>query len=218
MGRIRAFFRQKYIKNTFIIVLICATIGLLIYQGLWATRLSLNKHTKDLTWYGIDGTFHPQDRRLDCQHRVNYINKEDTHLFNIYFHIYPNAFKYEDKAVFPQEYMTRAYPNGFSPGSIEFKDILVDGEPAQFSIEGYSDDILMVTLKEALMPQDAMEIWMEYSIELPNSPGRFGYYDNTFNMGNWYPILCVYDEKGWNLEPYHSTGDPFYSNVSNYKV
>ncbi|HZJ82957.1 MAG TPA: M1 family metallopeptidase, partial [Clostridia bacterium] len=47
---------------------------------------------------------------------------------------------------------------------------------------------------------------------------RFGYYDNTFNMGNWYPILCVYDEKGWNLEPYHSTGDPFYSNVSNYKV
>ena len=47
---------------------------------------------------------------------------------------------------------------------------------------------------------------------------RFGYGENTYNFGNWYPIAAIYDDRGWNLEPYYKVGDPFYSEVSNYQV
>ena len=30
--------------------------------------------------------------------------------------------------------------------------------------------------------------------------------------------MAVYDEEGWNLDPYYKIGDPFYSEVANYKV
>ncbi|NLI60312.1 MAG: M1 family metallopeptidase [Clostridiales bacterium] len=188
------------------------------YRLFWNNKTPFREQSKDLTWYGIDVDFNPKVGRIDCQQRTYYINTEDTQITDIYFHIYPNSFKHQDKAVFPPEEMDRAYPNGFSPGFIEFDKIELDGSPASYTIQGYSDDILMISLDKTLKPGDRADIWLEYSVKLPNSPGRFGYWANTYNLGNWYPILCVYDERGWNLEPYYSLGDPFYSDVSNYKV
>ena len=37
----------------------------------------------------------------------------------------------------------------------------------------------------------------------------FGYGENTVNVTNWFPIACVYDDKGWNLKSYEAVGDPF---------
>ena len=211
------FTKKKYLLGTIIAIVLCILVfG--SYNLLWNNGTSFNRHDKDLTWYGIDVAFSPEDGRLDCQQRVHYTNREETEITNIYFHLYPNSFKYEDKAVFPPEEMDRAYPRGFSPGFIELENIELDGSPASYSVEGYSDDILMLSLDQALKPGDRADIWLEYSVKLPNSPGRFGCWDNTYNLGNWYPILCVYDERGWNLEPYYPLGDPFYSDISNYKV
>src|SRR5665811_62045 len=52
----------------------------------------------------------------------------------------------------------------------------------------------------------------------PNSLGRFGYGSYTYNVANWYPIVSVYDQTGWNNDPYYAIGDPFYSDVADYKV
>lgn len=57
----------------------------------------------------------------------------------------------------------------------------------------------------------------EYEVKLPNVNHRFGYGDNAINIANFYPIMAVYDGE-WNLDPYHSNGDPFYSDLSNYDV
>jgi aminopeptidase N len=37
-------------------------------------------------------------------------------------------------------------------------------------------------------------------------------------VANWYPVVCVYDDEGWNLDPYYPIGDPFYSDTANYRV
>ena len=59
---------------------------------------------------------------------------------------------------------------------------------------------------------------MEYNIKLPNSVGRFGYGDSTVNVTNWFPMACVYDDRGWNTKSYEMIGDPFYSEISNFDV
>ena len=211
------FSKRKYLVSSIIaVVLFILIFG--SYNLLQNNRDAIEKQDRYLTWYGIDVVFSPQEGTLHCKQRVYYTNTEENPITNLYFHIYPNAFKYEDKTVFPPEEMSRAYPDGFWPGFIEFHNIELNEKPTTYTIQGYSDDILTIVLDEALEPGQRADVWMEYSVKLPKSPGRFGYWENTFNLGNWYPILCVYDERGWNLEPYYPLGDPFYSDISNYKV
>lgn len=222
--------KRKTLRNIFwgFIVFCIFMTGIGIYNYQYGNRTNsfhkeklnpvLQKVGIGLTKYEIDVVFSPQERKLECKQRIKYINAEDMVFGELYFHLYPNAFEYKDKSVFPMGEMERAYPNGFSAGSIKLHNIKMDGKIVEFSIDGYSGDILMISPPNPIKPGKKVNIDMEYSIQLPNSPGRFGYGENSFNIANWYPILCVYDEKGWNVDPYYPLGDPFYSDVSNYQV
>lgn len=94
----------------------------------------------------------------------------------------------------------------------------MEGKRVKYSIFGDDSTLLKIPMKSALVPGKAVEIYMEYEVVLPNAEERFGYGDNTFQIGNGYPIAAVYDGWGWNLDPYYSIGEPFYSDVSNYSV
>lgn len=43
--------------------------------------------------YNIDIKFEPEQRLCKIKQTVDYINKENTDLNQIYFHLYPNAFR-----------------------------------------------------------------------------------------------------------------------------
>lgn len=150
--------------------------------------------------------------------KVIYINQEEKALGNLYFHLYPNAFKTKDRVPFEEKEITRAYPNGFSSGYIEINDINEGKKPINYKIMGEGSTILRVTPSKPIEPGDKIELFMDFQVKLPNTVGRMGYGDHTVNITNWFPILAVYDERGWNLDPYYAIGDPFYSEVANYKV
>ena len=38
------------------------------------------------------------------------------------------------------------------------------------------------------------------------------------NLGNWFPVLCVYDNGAFYECEYYAIGDPFYSEVADFKV
>ncbi|NLC42781.1 MAG: M1 family metallopeptidase, partial [Clostridiales bacterium] len=180
--------------------------------------LKLVQASKGLNEYEIMVDFDPYDKTLTCHQKTLYKNRTEDPLTHLYFHLYPNAFQYEDKAVFEKSDMNRAYPNGFSPGLLALDSVRINGEEAEFVLGGYSEDILMLLLEGGLAPDEELSIEMEYSVLLPDSMGRFGYGENMYKAVNWYPIACVYDENGWNLDPYYAIGDPFYSDVANYSV
>jgi hypothetical protein len=174
--------------------------------------------SKGLNEYDISVEFNPAAKTLNCTQKVKYINRSGKDLTHLYFHLYPNAFQYEEKPVFDKEEMERAYPNEFSPGSLNMKEIRMDGKESEFVIGGYTENILMLLLDGSLAPDEAVSIEMQYTVQLPNCLGRFGYGDHTYKAVNWYPIASVYDDNGWNLDRYYSIGDPFYSDAANYRV
>lgn len=178
----------------------------------------LVKAAKNLNSYEISVNFDPASGMLYCNQSIVYINRTDKDITHLYFHLYPNAYKYEDKAVFPQEDMYRAYPGGFSPGYLEIEDVIIDGGDCVYTVGGYCENLLMLVLENSLAPGEKTIIDMKYRVKLPYCLGRFGYGDFTFKAANWYPIACVYDENGWNLDRYYPIGDPFYSETSNYYV
>ena len=192
--------------------------------GIWHsfTGGSLIDHgfpdSETLNQYEIHVVFDPVLKTLVCSQKVLFRNQTGKTLSHLYFHLYPNAFQYEERPAFPPSEMAQAYPNGFSPGSLTLERVLVDGKAAAYVTAGYSEDILLVLLKEPLAPGEAAVVALEYTVVLPNALGRFGYGDYTYKGANWYPILSVYDHQGWNLNRHYPIGDPFYSEVSDYIV
>jgi hypothetical protein len=220
---------EKNRRNFFAILLICILIASLggAYLNRYArsgreyerqSGAELLEISKDLSIYDIDVIFDPENARLICKQNVKLVNRDDIEFNSIYFHLYPNAFKEEKRLPFLSDEKDAAYPNGFSPGWIDLKSVSIGDSPVDYQIGGYNNNILAVMLDKPLKPGGSTDIAMEYSVIIPNSIGRFGYGENTFNIANWYPVSCVYDHSGWNTDPYYAIGDPFYSDVSNYFV
>lgn len=178
-----------------------------------------NLNMEDLNQYNIDVDFDTEEKMYTAIQKIIYVNNEETPLSEVYFHIYPNTFREKETTPFLFGSFDSAFPNGFEPGYIDIKSIsLKDKVVNNFEISGKGKTILRIPFEKELSPKEKIEIKMEYTVKMPPAQDRFGYGEKTFNLGNWYPIAAVYDDEGWNLDPYYSIGDPFYSDTSNYNV
>ena len=203
-------------KNKFLIVFFAIVFSIPFFAGCVGKDF-LKKYGTNITNYDID--LNLNENSIDGKQTTNYKNTTSNILNEVYFHLYPNSFSNVamNKPV-SKVYESKAYPNGPSYGKIEIEDVNVENKDASFSVENTDNDSLKVVLASPLYPNDFVSIEMKYTITIPNVLHRFGYNDNTINLGNIYPIVCVFDENGWDKNPYSSNGDPFYSNLANYNV
>ena len=174
---------------------------------------------KNLTTYEIDLTLDVETKKTTASQTVCYINNTNSILKAIKFHLYPQYFEQGGtEYILSSTKLNNAYPNGMSYADFNVNRVLANNEEKTVVYSGEMDGILVVELTNSLMPNDAIEIKMEYSFTLPNSHHRFGYGNSTINLGNFYPIVCAFDNGEFNTSPYHQNGDPFYSDVANYRV
>ena len=170
-------------------------------------------------FYNISAELNTIDKTLDAKESLKYVNNESIDLKELYFHVYTNAFKEKETAPFLFDDFDRAYSRGFEPGYTEISKVIIkDGVELKYSFQGEGNTIMKVELPEPLKQGSAIDLVIDFAITIPSANERFGYGENHFNLGNWYPIAAVYDETGWNLDKYYEIGDPFYSDSSNYEV
>ncbi|HWQ31192.1 MAG TPA: M1 family aminopeptidase [Negativicutes bacterium] len=135
---------------------------------------------------------------------VSFINNEEVPLSEAYFHIYPNAFKSRG-------------------GYIAIKGVKLNGNDSQYRIEGADSTLLYIPFRSPLEPGGRSLIRMEYEVSIPSKENngygdRFGYGDNTYNLGNFFPIAAVYGNGSWDKHLYDEKGDAFYSEAGNFDV
>lgn len=220
---------KKNIAKILIALCLISAIALivLIFTGCTSKTLSQN-----LTDYNLNLTIDTENKTITGTQKVNYLNNTDVTLDNIQFHLYPNAFR-EGAKISPVSLTNehKAYPNGKSYGKIDIQSVKVSGmnctlklneddeiNNPSYLITGEDENILKINLTKELYPDDKIEIEIEFFITLPNINHRFGYGDNTINLGNFYPIACVYEDGNFKTDLYHYNGDPFYSEMANYNV
>ena len=173
----------------------------------------------DLTNYKLTLTYNDEQKTIDGQQYVDYLNTSDNVLDNVMFNLYANAFRENSKAsVVSLANEDKAYPNGKSYGNIEIKTVKIENQETNFSVCGEDENILDITLNSELYPNDRVEIYIEYTVKLANINHRLGYGENAINLCNFYPIACVYENGEFVCDLYNSNGDPFYSIISNYEV
>lgn len=169
-----------------------------------------------LSEYQIDVELKAEENKLFAKQSIEYQNTENVDLKEIYLHIYPNA--YLKRETCPAENIAKVYPNGFDVGSVEFNEITLNKEKASYEIEGKDKSLLKINLKEALKPGEQVMLNFDYEVKIPNAESRFGHAEEFYNLATWYPIVCVYDDEGWNNNTHSKMAEAFYSDTSNYKV
>ena len=59
---------------------------------------------------------------------------------------------------------------------------------------------------------------VDYGGEETAAYGIYNYSEGVLALSGWYPILAVYDEDGWQLNPASSLGDSVISDMALYEV
>ncbi|MCL2062685.1 MAG: M1 family metallopeptidase [Firmicutes bacterium] len=208
---------RKFFKSMAAFVLIAA---LALGCAVTFTACSSGDFTNDLSNYTIDAVLNDGDKTLDAVLKLDYRNNYDIELRDMLFHLYPAAYRADArfKPVLGAEERLTAYPNGESWGGISIKNVAVNGKTPAHSITGQDEDKLLVPLSEPLLPTRRITVEIGFSLQIPQMRHRFGWLDKTINLGNFYPIVSMFENGAWISDPYYSFGDPFYSEASNYTV
>lgn len=141
------------------------------------------------------------------EEKISFTNNEGVGLEKLYLRLYPNGHK--------------TYGNG----RLEITQILVAGQEVQL-ILSTADTVVEVPLPQLLEPQEQITLDVAFtgivsSDSAIGSSFHYGVYSQNqgvVTLANWYPMLAVYDDEGWNLDPVYGWGDAVYSDVSLYEV
>ncbi|RMF59677.1 MAG: M1 family peptidase, partial [Calditrichaeota bacterium] len=183
-----------------------------------------NTYWQQFVHYDMDVTLIPLEHALAGEETIWYKNNSPDTLTQFYLHLYPNAYR-NSKTVrareakrFHRKLLAKAQDAGFI--DIEsFKIISSDEAGGVRSVSAFKvdDTILEAELPRPLPPGDSLRIELSFYLKVRKFAGRAGYRGNQYDFAQWYPKVCVYDETGWNAEPFHFNGE-FYGEFGTFDV
>jgi len=136
---------------------------------------------------------------LRGREEICYTNQEDEPLAEVYFRLFPNI----------------------ADGAATVSAVKVGDQDVE-PIYKFQDSAIRVPLPVALQPGEQVVIQMGFAVEMAQevgeSRGLFGYFDGALILDEFYPVIPVYDDEGWNVEGPLSYGDVTYFDASFYLV
>ncbi len=136
---------------------------------------------------------------LEGHEEVLYTNREERPLDELYFRLFPNT----------------------AGGRVTVSVVTADGQEVEPVYE-FADSAIRVPLPAALQPGARVVIRMVFEVEVPQEMGgnygSFGYLDHVLVLDEFYPVIPVYDDEGWNVEVPPPNADMPYYDASFYLV
>lgn len=130
---------------------------------------------------------------------VRYTNQETVPLEQIQFHLFPNVLG----------------------GKMTVSNVSVDGKTVTPTFT-LSDSLMRVPLAAPLAPGQNVVIRVDFSVIVPQNVdqnyGVLAYADDVLALAHSYPMIAVYDARGWEAEIPSPQGDVTYSDASFYIV
>lgn len=164
------------------------------------------------TMYEVELHADPENLQVSGTMNVQALNDTGTDQSSILFHLYPNAF--EETYHAEDEYWNKVLGSYSEPGNIEIHSIKINNKEVDYEI-----DQILLTIPLEWKQEEVAEIDMDFTINMPFNKSRMSYNGDAYWMGNSLPIRAFYDsESGWFKEPYYTFGEPFHSEMANYKV
>ncbi len=194
--------------------LVLGIVGLLIYPG----NIPAADYWQQYVRYTIEVSLDVDQKQLTGSEKVVYYNNSPDTLENIYFHLYPNAFR-SDSTLKSLQGKTW-YREPPSPPHRSWVDIqecrtsLRGSVSNEFDIDG---TILHAEIPGRLYPADSLVVHLRFVHHIRKHYGRAGYRNDQFDFAQWYPKVVVYDERGWDNDIWPYVGE-FYGEFGDFRV
>ncbi len=131
------------------------------------------------------------------------------------------AVKYTNAETVPlNEMQLRLFPNILG-GEMTVTNVKVDRKSVTPKY-GLENSLLIVPFAKPLEPNQSIILSMDFAVTVPQSVelnyGVLAYFDHVLALAHAYPMICVYDDEGWNAEIPPQSGDVTYTDESFYLV
>ena len=193
--------------NKFLIFFLLVTLSLLrsqdvvLYGGKLKLSLPHSYYNGKISKYNILCEFYPNESVIKGVENLLTEWIWNVPQRKLYFHLYPNNPVFRDKG-----------------GYARIIESYVNGTEVNVSFENENQDVFSVTLPFNISRGTAVNVTLIFEVKIPFVKDRFGYSGKVYALGNWYPILAVYDGERWHTNSYFSYGESFYSRVAFYNV
>ncbi|RLE84498.1 MAG: hypothetical protein DRJ41_03025, partial [Thermoprotei archaeon] len=191
--------------NKFLIFFLLVTLSLLrsqdvvLYGGKLKLSLPHSYYNGKISKYNILCEFYPNESVIKGVENLLTEWIWNVPQRKLYFHLYPNNPVFRDKG-----------------GYARIIESYVNGTEVNVSFENENQDVFSVTLPFNISRGTAVNVTLIFEVKIPFVKDRFGYSGKVYALGNWYPILAVYDGERWHTNSYFSYGESFYSRVAFY--
>lgn len=186
--------------------------------GMAASLLIFLIHWQQSVDYTIDAYLDTEVRILAASERITYRNNSPDTLDTLYFHLYANAFDSEQttlaRDLLAMGQTVVADMGEGERGGIDIGYLRTGDDTLDIAVD---ETIMSVPLRSALRPDDSLSLEIEYRLRIPKYVLRMGYWRDHYEMTQWFPALCVYDEAGWHTDQYRGIGE-FYGEFGSFDV
>lgn len=187
--------------------------------------------------YQVEARLDADQRTITGREWLTWRNITGASTSELRYHLYYNAFK-NTRSTWLRE-RASAGRRGRPLGTLAEKDwgwtnvtairlVGVDGAPPidltarrRFDApdDGNKDDetVMVVPLPRPVAPGETVNVYLEWTAQVPRTFARTGAIGNTFFLGQWFPKVGVLQEDGWNCHQFHA-GTEFFSDYGIYDV
>jgi hypothetical protein len=168
-------------------------------NGVVASEQSVLNELQGASVYHIEFTIADNLYQITGTEEVRYTNTEDVELNELEFHLFPNILG----------------------GKMTISNLTVDGLSItpEYQLE---DSLMIVRFPASIEVGQSIVIKMDYAVTVPQEVDlNFSilvYYDDVLALAHAYPMICVYDDEGWNAEIPPQDGDVTYADASFFLV
>jgi len=178
--------------------------------------------------YRIDAKLIPEEKTILGSQHLIWVNKTETPVSELRFHLYLNAFKNNQTTFMKESGGIHRGNTGKEEGwgFIEVKSIKLEGDqdltPTLEYIQPdddnpYDQTVMRVWLPGPVMPGESITLAMEFTSKLPRVFARSGYFNDFYMAAQWFPKIGVFENGEWNCHQYHSNSE-FFADFGSYKV
>ncbi|SHE64529.1 Peptidase family M1 [Seinonella peptonophila] len=156
--------------------------------------------------YQIEAQYDPHLDQVRAHMVVTLPKNQFKKQKEVYFHLFPNAFR---------QWRFDQVSKPTKPGFIDISKVSVNRQSVKPVVR---ETIMKVPLPKTVSNENQSKIDLDFMLQLPRGGTRLNTFKNTAFLAQWYPMLAVKDREGWHIDPYTTTGDPFYSIMSDFDI
>jgi hypothetical protein len=162
--------------------------------------------------YNMDVFLQPQNRAVEVDAVVQYVNNSPDTLGAIWFRLPPQATRgdapLQKHAFRGRRHRLRNVPQK-DWGALSIHDVRGLKRTVEWIEDG---SIARAEIAHGLLPGDTLDLSIHFTTRFPSGGAqmRLGYYGGQFKGAYWYPMICPYTpDDGWTVNRYYGTGEAY---------